>query len=526
MKLLPLLALAFSAAAIADTPPPSTIFKMKGTSGQNCAITTLGTTVQCKQGGVSGDLLTWDGTKWIAQAAAPGGVSSVGGTSPIASSGGTTPVISIQNATTAQTGALTSTDWNTFNNKQAALGFTPPPNTRAINTTAPITGGGDLSADRTLACNVASGSQAGCLSSSDWTSFNGKQSSLSFTSPLVNTTGTISCNVASGSGAGCLSSANWTTFNDSATLTAAATSANTNSAIVRRGSSGEFASTSQTVSSRIALGPSASTSAATLQINQVDTNDYNGIQLCRQAGTFCWAFANTSATAGLALGQVGSNYSVFFKNTGWMSFSNGAGTGPFYPYEYAQSAGNTKPTLLSSWVTNSGSFNLPAIVFRSRATTTNGQSGFAIADPGDNVSTFFGEILTSPTGTITAEPFIAGKDAAGTLSYRVKLRANGQADWGGAAVTATCNGNTATIESGSNANVGRLTLPSSPGTSCAITLPSGFLNKPHCDATYEPASGTAYVKVAMGCSSATACTAVYASLVAGDAISFSCGGHL
>ena len=49
-------------------------------------------------------------------------------------------------------GYLSSADWSTFNAKQAALGFTPPPNTRTISTTAPITGGGDLSVNRTIAC--------------------------------------------------------------------------------------------------------------------------------------------------------------------------------------------------------------------------------------------------------------------------------------------------------------------------------------------------------------------------------------
>jgi hypothetical protein len=47
-------------------------------------------------------------------------------------------------------GYLSFADWNTFNSKQAALGFTPPPNTRLINTTTPLAGGGDLTADRTL----------------------------------------------------------------------------------------------------------------------------------------------------------------------------------------------------------------------------------------------------------------------------------------------------------------------------------------------------------------------------------------
>lgn len=52
---------------------------------------------------------------------AAGGVSSVTGTAPISSTGGATPAISIATASTSTTGALTSTDWNTFNNKQNKL---------------------------------------------------------------------------------------------------------------------------------------------------------------------------------------------------------------------------------------------------------------------------------------------------------------------------------------------------------------------------------------------------------------------
>lgn len=46
-----------------------------------------------------------------------GTVTSVSGTAPIASSGGNTPTISISQATTSTDGYLSSTDWNTFNNK-------------------------------------------------------------------------------------------------------------------------------------------------------------------------------------------------------------------------------------------------------------------------------------------------------------------------------------------------------------------------------------------------------------------------
>lgn len=49
-------------------------------------------------------------------------VTSVTGTSPISSSGGTTPAISISQATASTSGYLSSTDWNTFNNKQNAFG--------------------------------------------------------------------------------------------------------------------------------------------------------------------------------------------------------------------------------------------------------------------------------------------------------------------------------------------------------------------------------------------------------------------
>ena len=55
------------------------------------------------------------------------------------------------------------------------------PSTRSISTTAPLSGGGDLSSNRTLTCDVASGSQPGCLASADWTTFNNKQAALPLT---------------------------------------------------------------------------------------------------------------------------------------------------------------------------------------------------------------------------------------------------------------------------------------------------------------------------------------------------------
>lgn len=81
----------------------------------------------------------------------------------------------------AQSPALKDTLWydNTVTPGQwktasigTILGYTPVPSTRTISTTSPLTGGGDLSADRTISIPAATSSVNGYLTSSDWTNFN------------------------------------------------------------------------------------------------------------------------------------------------------------------------------------------------------------------------------------------------------------------------------------------------------------------------------------------------------------------
>ena len=48
------------------------------------------------------------------------------------------------------------------------------PSSRSISTTSPLTGGGDLSADRTLAIAQATSIANGYLTMGDWATFNGK----------------------------------------------------------------------------------------------------------------------------------------------------------------------------------------------------------------------------------------------------------------------------------------------------------------------------------------------------------------
>jgi hypothetical protein len=83
------------------------------------------------------------GTITIANTAPSSGgtVTSVTGTAPVVSSGGNTPAISMPAATTSVDGYLTSTDWTTFNGKQALL--VSGTNIKTINSNS-ILGSGDL----------------------------------------------------------------------------------------------------------------------------------------------------------------------------------------------------------------------------------------------------------------------------------------------------------------------------------------------------------------------------------------------
>jgi hypothetical protein len=95
-----------------------------------------------------------------------GGIQSVSATSPLASTGGVNPTLSITQATSLTDGYLSAADWSTFNGKVDP--------TRTISTTAPLQGGGDLSADRTFSIDQANSTTDGYLSSTDWNTFNNK----------------------------------------------------------------------------------------------------------------------------------------------------------------------------------------------------------------------------------------------------------------------------------------------------------------------------------------------------------------
>ena len=187
-----------------------------------------------------------------------GTVTSVTATAPIASTGGATPDISISQASTSTNGYLSSTDWNTFNNKGSgtvtavsvvsANGFAGTSSggaTPALTLTTSITGllygngtalaAATISAPLAYSAGTLSITQAGTasngyLSSTDWNTFNNKGSgtvtSVTGTAPVVSSGGTtpaISMAAATTSVNGYLTSTDWNTFNNKQAVSAPVT---------------------------------------------------------------------------------------------------------------------------------------------------------------------------------------------------------------------------------------------------------------------------------------------------------------
>lgn len=158
------------------------------------------------------------------------------------------PASQIPQATTSSDGYLSSTDWNTFNSKQAALGYTPAnaagqvftgaisaPNLSGTNTGDVTLGtaNGLSLVGQALSLGTSSTSTTGALTDTDWNTFNGKQNALTPGSASTSTTGvtvtgtnatvgpaiTVDVQTASDSQPGLLSATDWNTFNEKLNLT-------------------------------------------------------------------------------------------------------------------------------------------------------------------------------------------------------------------------------------------------------------------------------------------------------------------
>lgn len=234
-----------------------------------------------------------------------GVVTSVGATSPVTSTGGQTPTIAMPAATTSVNGYLTSTDWNTFNNKGSGT-------VTSVTGTAPVVSSGGATPAISMA--AATSSVNGYLTSTDWTTFNNKGSGtvtsvaaltlgttgtdLSSTVATGTTTPVITLNVptASATNRGALSAADWTTFNNKTSNT------------------GTVTSVAATVPSFLSISGSPITTSGTLGITLSGTalpTTSGGTGLTSfTANGVVYASSTSALTTGTGLAFNGTNLSV------------------------------------------------------------------------------------------------------------------------------------------------------------------------------------------------------------------------
>ena len=243
-----------------------------------------------------------------------GVVTSVTGTSPVVSSGGQTPAISMPAATTSVSGYLTSTDWNTFNNKGSGT-------VTSVTGTAPVVSSGGATPAISMA--AATSSVNGYLTSTDWTTFNNKGSGTvtSITSTTLTIGGTsaiptvnLTSGIATAGTTGSSTLIPVVTIDTYGRVTSITTASNPQGTVT------SVTGTAPVVSSGGA-SPAISMAAATGSVNgyltSTDWTTFNGKQTALVSGTNIKTVGGASLLGSGDVGTIGTGYG----GTGLTSFT-------------------------------------------------------------------------------------------------------------------------------------------------------------------------------------------------------------
>lgn len=372
-------------------------------------------------------------------------VTSVTGTWPIISSGGNTPALSFGWATTSQP---SSSNLFVSNGSNGFYGVA----------TTTLAGGGPItvsnspvligSSGAVLGCTTATGSVAGCLSSSDWSTFNNKSSfpfSLltNFNVAGVSTSTTV--NFTNG-----LNASTTSQFANSSTSVASFLSASTTNLFINGQqfnnllgtgliNSGNaltvsLANLTATDSSLTFSGSYNGSTARTVGINLGFTNNWTAVQ----------QFANV-----MDVGTTTSNFGqlVIASTSPQLTLSNGAGIAQ---WSFANEGGNIY--ISTTTVSGNATSSLPAITWMG----TTGREGLATSSPGTDLS------IGSTNGINISST------ATSSLGFGVNIRA------GCFSIANVCLSSSAASLTGSTNQVAYFSgTNTAVGTSSLVILPSG-----------------------------------------------------
>lgn len=505
--------------AMADTPPPATILQLKagtcvgfvqgsagalacqavvgvnqGGTGQTSANASLNALLPA-QATLSGRCLQTDGTNSSWQPCSTGSVSSVGlsmpsiftvSGSPVTSTGTLTAVLAAELANSIFAGptsgsasvptfrSLVSADIPSLTSSKISDFTTSAQG--AISATSPI-----LYSVGVISCQAASGSLAGCLSSTDWNAFNGKQNSLTIgnltdvgtdglsisggTGAVVGGGTSISQHVADTTHSGYLSTTDWNTFNGKqSSLTIGNLTDTGTDGITVTGGTGSVIGSGTSVSQHV----SDSTHAGYLA--SADWSTFNGKQA---SGNYITAITGDIAASGP--GSASSTLATVNSNVGSFTSANitvnakglitaaasGSGGGGFVYPATGSAYGGTNSTL---------SFTGTSV------TVVGNTAGAGLA--AQNNITLFGASANATTSGNGGTAIGAGVTITGSSATGVAVGLGGTTSAGGLALGSGSNGGTAGIVAGLNGdNSGNFTsvlLGNGLKSSFSNTFSAGF----------------------------------------------------
>lgn len=322
-------------------------------------------------------------------------------------------VLSLALSSTSTTGALSSTDWNTFNNKQAALSFGNFTDVGTDGITVTNGTGAVIGSGTSIAQHVSDTTHAGYLSSTDWNTFNGKQASGNYITALtsdVSASGPGSVAATVNSVGGSTASA----VNTATVLANAATSANTASAIVKRDANGGFNS-----GAHVIVG---STDTAQLSVKANGTQTSNLAQVLNSSNSTL--FSVTNAGVGFFASTLSaSNFSGSSSgaNTGDVTIGTANGLSLAGQALSLQTSSGSQTGALSStdWTT----FNSKQAAGNYITALT---SDVSAAGPGSAAATVNSVGGSSAANIHTAELLANAATSANTASAIVKRGSNGE----------------------------------------------------------------------------------------------------